>query len=141
MYPAPPPKKKKRKKKGLSWLDWQSLDVKYVILTLCSFDSSLHCSEYSYISLLPRSGSCKNRNRLHLAFLQSWMLSLMKPRAKWAKVQRQLDFFFNKPLVRDNIVFVCKSYYFECLIKGLDINSNTYCNTTYKQLRSTKMKS
>ena len=30
---------------------------KYVILTLCSFDSSLHCSEYSY---MPRSGSCKN---------------------------------------------------------------------------------
>jgi hypothetical protein len=30
------------------------------------------------------------------------------------------------------IVFVCKSYYFECLIKELDINSNTSSNTTYK---------
>jgi hypothetical protein len=25
----------------------------------------------------------------------------------------------------NNIVFVCKSYYFECLIKELGINSNT----------------
>ena len=32
----------------------------------------------------------------------------------------------------NNIVFVCKSYYFECLIKELDINSNTSSNTTYK---------
>ena len=32
----------------------------------------------------------------------------------------------------NNIVFVCKSYYFECLIKELDINSNTASNTTYK---------
>jgi hypothetical protein len=39
-----------------------------VILTLCSFDSSLHCNAYSYMSLLPRSGSCKNRHRLHFTF-------------------------------------------------------------------------
>ena len=32
----------------------------------------------------------------------------------------------------NNIVFVCKSYYFECLIKELGINSNTFSNTTYK---------
>jgi hypothetical protein len=32
----------------------------------------------------------------------------------------------------NNIVFVCKSYYFECLIKELVINSNTSSNTTYK---------
>ena len=32
----------------------------------------------------------------------------------------------------NNIVFVCKSYYFECLIKEIDINSNTSSNTTYK---------
>ena len=32
----------------------------------------------------------------------------------------------------NNIVFVCKSYYFECLIKELGINSNTSRNTTYK---------
>ena len=32
----------------------------------------------------------------------------------------------------NNIVFVCKSYYFECLIKELGINSNTASNTTYK---------
>ena len=32
----------------------------------------------------------------------------------------------------NNIVFVCKSYYFECLIKELGINSNTSGNTTYK---------
>ena len=32
----------------------------------------------------------------------------------------------------NNIVFVCKSYYFECLIKELSINSNTSSNTTYK---------
>jgi hypothetical protein len=32
----------------------------------------------------------------------------------------------------DNIVFVCKSYYFECLIKELGINNNTSSNTTYK---------
>ena len=32
----------------------------------------------------------------------------------------------------NNIVFVCKSYYFECLIKELGINSNTSSNTTYK---------
>jgi hypothetical protein len=31
-----------------------------------------------------------------------------------------------------NIVCVCKSYYFECLIKELGINSNTSSNTTYK---------
>ena len=29
-------------------------------------------------------------------------------------------------------LFVCKSYYFECLIKELGINSNTSSNTTYK---------
>jgi hypothetical protein len=32
----------------------------------------------------------------------------------------------------NQIVFVCKSYYFECLIKELGINSNTSSNTTYK---------
>ena len=32
----------------------------------------------------------------------------------------------------NNIVFVCKSYYFECLIKELGMNSNTSSNTTYK---------
>jgi hypothetical protein len=35
----------------------------------------------------------------------------------------------------NNIVFVYKSYYFECLIKELGINSNTSSNTT--RLRST----
>jgi hypothetical protein len=30
------------------------------------------------------------------------------------------------------VLFVCKSYYFECLIKELGINSNTSSNTTYK---------
>ena len=29
-------------------------------------------------------------------------------------------------------MFVCKSYYFECLIKELGINSNTSSNNTYK---------
>jgi hypothetical protein len=32
----------------------------------------------------------------------------------------------------NNIVFVCKSYYFECPIKELGIHSNTSSNTTYK---------
>ena len=32
----------------------------------------------------------------------------------------------------NNIVFVCKSYYFGCLIKQLGINSNTSSNNTYK---------
>jgi hypothetical protein len=32
----------------------------------------------------------------------------------------------------NNIVFVCKSYYFECLIKELGINSNTSSNNTYR---------
>ena len=32
----------------------------------------------------------------------------------------------------NNIVFVCKSYYFECIIKELGLNSNTASNTTYK---------
>ena len=32
----------------------------------------------------------------------------------------------------NTIVFVCKSYYFECLIKELGINNNTSSNTTYK---------
>jgi hypothetical protein len=32
----------------------------------------------------------------------------------------------------NNIVFVCKSYYFECRIKELGINNNTSSNTTYK---------
>ena len=32
----------------------------------------------------------------------------------------------------NNIVVVCKSYYFECLIKELGINSNTSSNTTCK---------
>jgi hypothetical protein len=31
-----------------------------------------------------------------------------------------------------NIVFVCKSYYFECIIKELGLNNNTSSNTTYK---------
>jgi hypothetical protein len=43
-------------RKGLAWLDWQSLDVKYVILTLCSFDSTLHCNEYSYPGQRPVGG-------------------------------------------------------------------------------------
>jgi hypothetical protein len=29
-------------------------------------------------------------------------------------------------------MFVCKSYYYECLIKELGINNNTSGNTTYK---------
>ena len=41
----------------------------------------------------------------------------------------------------NNIVFVCKSYYFECLIKELGINSNTSIIPHTKQLRSTKTKS
>ena len=32
----------------------------------------------------------------------------------------------------NNIVFVCKSYYFECLFKELGIHNNTSSNTTYK---------
>ena len=32
----------------------------------------------------------------------------------------------------NNIVFVFKSYYYECLIKELGINNNTSGNTTYK---------
>jgi hypothetical protein len=32
----------------------------------------------------------------------------------------------------NNIVFVCKSYYFEFLIKELGINNSTSSNTTYK---------
>jgi hypothetical protein len=32
----------------------------------------------------------------------------------------------------NNIVFVCKSYYFECLIKELGINNNTSSNATYE---------
>ena len=32
----------------------------------------------------------------------------------------------------NNIIFVGKSYYFECLIKELGMNSNTSSNTTYK---------
>ena len=32
----------------------------------------------------------------------------------------------------NNIVFVCKSYYFECLIKELGMHNNTSSNTTYK---------
>ena len=32
----------------------------------------------------------------------------------------------------NNIVFVCTSYYFECLIKELGIHSNSCSNTTYK---------
>ena len=35
-------------------------------------------------------------------------------------------------MASNNIVFVCKSYYFECLIKELGINNNTASNTTYK---------
>ena len=31
-----------------------------------------------------------------------------------------------------NIVFVCKSCFFECLIKELGINNNTSSNATYK---------
>jgi hypothetical protein len=34
----------------------------------------------------------------------------------------------------NNIVFVCKSYYLEYLIKELGINSNTSSNTTYKPI-------
>jgi hypothetical protein len=34
--------------------------------------------------------------------------------------------------VSNNIVFVCKSYYYECLIKELGIDNNTSDNTTYK---------
>jgi hypothetical protein len=31
----------------------------------------------------------------------------------------------------NNIVFVCKSYYFDCLLKELGINSNTSSNTSF----------
>ena len=41
----------------------------------------------------------------------------------------------------NNVVFVCKSYYFECLIKELGINNNTSSNTTYKPTSFDKMKS
>jgi calcineurin-like phosphoesterase len=34
--------------------------------------------------------------------------------------------------VSNNIMFVCKSYYYECLIKKLGIDNNTSGNTTYK---------
>jgi hypothetical protein len=34
--------------------------------------------------------------------------------------------------VSNNIVFVCKSYYYECLIKELGLDNNTSGNTTYK---------
>ena len=84
-----PPPPLKMKTKGLAWLHWQSIDVKYVILTLCSFDSSLHCNEYSYMSLLPRSGSCKNRHRLHFTFCNHgcwvwWTTSKMSKSSKAA---------------------------------------------------------
>jgi hypothetical protein len=41
---------------------------------------------------------------------------------------------FSEPVDKasNNIVFVCKSYYCECLIKELGINNNTSGNTTYK---------
>ena len=38
----------------------------------------------------------------------------------------------------NNIVFVCKSYYFECLVNELGINSNTSSNTTYKPISFAK---
>jgi hypothetical protein len=41
----------------------------------------------------------------------------------------------------NNIVFVCKSYYFECLIKELGINRTPLVIPHTNQLRSTKMKS
>jgi hypothetical protein len=34
----------------------------------------------------------------------------------------------------NNIVFVCKPYYYECLPKELGINNNTSGNTTYKPI-------
>jgi hypothetical protein len=39
-------------------------------------------------------------------------------------------FFSPADKASNNIVFVCKSYYFEYLIKELGINSNTSSNTT-----------
>ena len=35
--------------------------------------------------------------------------------------------------VSNNIVFACKSYYYECLMKELGINNNTSGNTTYNK--------
>ena len=40
----------------------------------------------------------------------------------------------------NNIVFVCKSYYFECLFKELGIIATPLVITHTNQLRSTKMK-
>ena len=41
-------------------------------------------------------------------------------------------YFIQHDQSSNNIVLVCKSYYFECLIKELGINNNTSSNTTYK---------
>jgi hypothetical protein len=66
-----------------------------------------------------------------------FLLSLFYCRENLCQVNRQ---FFRRTSwwsvsvdkASNNIVFVCKSYYFECLIKELGINSNTSSNTTYK---------
>jgi hypothetical protein len=75
------------------WCDW--LDDKYVILTLCSFNSSLHYYEYSYMSLLSRSGSCTNgigifscnSNNLWLLF---FILKSQQGPTSWVKYHTSL---------------------------------------------------
>jgi hypothetical protein len=51
--------KEKEKKDWRDWTDNRLMLNTGYYLTLCSFDSSLHCNEYSYMSLLPRSDHVK----------------------------------------------------------------------------------
>ena len=43
-----------------------------------------------------------------------------------------VSFIVSADKASNNIVLVCKSYYFECVIKKIGINNNTSSNTTYK---------
>ena len=50
----------------------------------------------------------------------------------WMKLDKRIFNFVPAGKASNKIVFVCKSYYFECLIQELGINSNTPSNTIYK---------
>ena len=97
----PPPRKKK---KGLAWLDWQSLDVTYVILTLCSFDSSFHIAMNILTCLcFPVPDHVKTFH-----FLLSWMamLSLMNHEQNERKFKGSLIFSSISPLLEEEGIYL-----------------------------------
>ena len=76
------------------------------------------------------------QGRIHK--LKNWVNSRPKSVFKDQEAVKCLSSLHDKYVIvpvekaSNNIVFACKSYYFECLIKEIGINNNTSSNTTCK---------